>query len=394
MKDLLKGLLLLPSSFSPLTTGRLNVTWYLATIVQSLVFSALVLFSQSATVSLTELILLALLAFLFWPLLLAGLLEPVFTRAILTGTNDEQELHWWRQNRDNNRRAVIMAVGGHLLVYVLIQLLTVTTVLSLLLSFLLAALWSIAWISLYLRKVLNFSWSFSISTSFIIYACGIILFLSTSLSLPGLFLHVVLLALATWFFNKDIRLRFFIWALLIDKDLVTILSDKEFQSLCIELLFQCGDRVLADKLFKHFKNNEESPDQIVTEIRMLNCGMHFMQAIDQGLMHADECEGMPGYHLAMAEASLGARDPENAAAHSEEAIDLSGGPADLTWQESKLILAMASFNQFEHITGLNSCEEILLAPEDSSQRYSRIRKEAKLFRRRFYYLNMEREVVD
>jgi tetratricopeptide (TPR) repeat protein len=119
------------------------------------------------------------------------------------------------------------------------------------------------------------------------------------------------------------------------------------------------------------------------DVRVLSgVGLH-VEAIDRGLMALDT-EADAHLHLALAEALLAARDPDNAAAHAEEALEEAGDSAlNPVGSEALLMLALASFNNEEIESGLRACERLLAQSHSGDRRVNLILAETRALVRRF-----------
>jgi hypothetical protein len=376
----IKRLFLVPSSYADIHRESISPTTLITLVFQSIALSLILVFGLQSFDSPISVVFSAI----SWPFFVAGLLEPLFNRAVIIALRDEQELYWRRCFRDGVRIALLIAIN-HWLLISLIGTATGYFIADLEFFFsILAFLWFAGSIIQFLRKSLNFGFFFSmVIAGLLVLIVGIYLIFPAITNLllqTGLLLTMLV---STGLLNQDLFKRL---------DLIQNLARKDFfhlndeESGCygiLELLHLAGSRPLAERyLHTYLETVDMRPDPVLL-MRLLNATGKFMESVELGLGDSEDKRNDISWHCAMAEASFGARDSENAIAHAEEAYDLSGGLGNIFGREALLINALASFNELEQLSAVRHCILIGSGPDDGSLKSKRIKQEAEYFMRKF-----------
>lgn len=333
--------------------------------------------------------------FVFWILGVFSIAEPLYSLLLKISTADEVELHWWNRNRRTTRLAVFAVFSSFYLFYSIAQLFIITgSAFSLAL-----AGFVILWGYFALTAVTRYIWNFRPFSASVV-SLGptvVIATLAVSLLTPvvAYLVGIPAMIVAMFFTTSDIRLDRQARSdaeSIIRKGEIDIASFNDF----LEKIHQGGHPAPAGMILEALaagKIKDESSLPRWVKVRLLSTVGHYMEAIDEGLEAISGDLENVGLHLALAEASLGARDPENCAAHAEEALDLIGGGAVMIeGREALLFIALASFNQWEIESGQKACARILTFTKvKDGLRQRRIIKEARMLAQRFGMQEIEED---
>lgn len=307
-----------------------------------------------------------------------ALVEPALNMVLKASTADEPSLHWWNAGRSRGRSGVILVLA----------LSTVTfmagyVVLGLLAGTVLAAIM----VMVGLVALLAFGWNYRVTEALALAAAPFSLAGAAAVALiePWAALTLFLIALAALPFALND-----VWRARGARKAVAelIASARLDAGAVLDIVTECrlsGDATAARRLLVEFHHGvfRAVARPAWLDVRVLSAAGMYVEAIDRGLLALDT-EADASLHLAMAEAALAARDPENAAAHAEEALEEIGDSAlSLAGNEALLLLALASFNNEEVESGVRACERLLAQPPTADRRRANLQAEARALVRRF-----------
>lgn len=311
------------------------------------------------------------------------MVEPALNLVLFLSSADEAELHWWAQQKRITRKVAFSAVALGKLLFLLLNIIFLSFpgygfVPVLLFHFFLLIFFS---------AFIHYQWNHKVFTASILailpfLACIV---LEITVTLPALLILLfLLLSIPLVFFcSRDLLLK---------RSLKDFRSENKTDAVAhmLELIHQSAASAKAEM---ELRNINSYPPQARTwiSIRLFSATERFLEAIDLGLEALEMQNQNVQLHLALAEASLGARDGENCVAHAEAALELAGDTALTSpGQEALLFIALGSFSLGESATGLLACRRVLDIKHISGGiKKERIRKELQMLEKKFASQSME-----
>ena len=320
---------------------------------------------------------------LAWFLAILVLLEPALNMVLHLASMDEDEIHFWPRQRRITRKVTLAAVTMARLIYLIINdlllLLSSLEFLALLLFYLL--------LYLYFASFIHYQWNHK-KTPAAVFAilpllAAMVVEMVTGLDYIYQFIILLLSAPLVLLTCRDQLLK---------RQLqnVNARQDPNKAYHLLELIHQSGTTSKARKELQRIQNYPAAVRPWL-KVRLHSACNQFMEALDYGLSTLEKQPDSLHLHLAMAEASLGARDPENCAAHAEMALELAGDTA-LTSEgmEALMLIALGSFMLEEQETAIRACHRILdIQDLPLGMRRKRIRKETDLLLWKFSTQSLE-----
>jgi hypothetical protein len=356
------------------TSNHWNYSPYLLVMLVTMFLQQILALSWSAETVLANsltLLIYPLLSFCFWLLLIYTVATPLVNVMMRISISDEVELHWWPFQLEKIRKAILSSFTFTLVAQFLLgQLLGFLLGKSIMMM--IAALWG----SYILMRMLRAQWNFNTPVSGAITIVPLTIFAGAALLLSFGGLQLAVIALLMILFLpvafSDFRLR-----LLANKmaERLSKASDSTPEQVLdlLEIAHQAGG---SEPLKKLAAISNVLPAWL--EVRILNGQLKFLEALDLGIEAMQEGEDSAELHLAMAEASFGAYEAENAVAHAEEALEKSVGTATDNGAEAALFLALAHFNECEFSSGEAVLGRLLaMSTGRKSRKRKRILKESK-----------------
>lgn len=317
--------------------------------------------------------------FFYLVVIVLALAEPALNLLLKASTIDEPSLHWWAANRHRGRAGIVLVLAFATFVYALVTVLGG----GMLLAITFAVLLSVA----QMTALLVYGWNYRVTSAAMFAVAPLLVLMAAITALLEWWAAVALFLLALALSPAalhDLAHRHRARRMARDMIAAGRLEPEAVPDILAEARLG-GDQSAASMLLAALKDGpfrgQRRPSWL--DVRVLSgAGLH-VEAIDRGLMALDT-EADAQLHLALAEASLAARDPDNAAAHAEEALEAAGDSA-LTplGIEALLLLALASFCNEEIESGLRACERLLNTASSGDRRFSLIMAETRALVRRF-----------
>ena len=282
-----------------------------------------------------------LLHSLFWLIAAATVLEPITTLLLGLAEDDPLLLYWAQERRPQTRAAFLIALPAGLMLRALL-----TPWLGLL-----GDLIAFVYGFLLLARTLAVGWRFNTMTALVLAAAPVLLILALAAALtePVVAATTALIFIPLlWAATSDIRAQFRMDAAaekLIAREKI---AHEELTGLVRDVI-----RLRAAGAAGRLVEAEGPPLATAQRIALLTAAGRHLEAVDLGSKAIEAGESSAALHLAMAEACLRTDDPEDAAAHAEEAYDLGGDPQAL------VLLAVASFGMGERESGTAACMRVL-----------------------------------
>jgi hypothetical protein len=319
---------------------------------------------------------LAVLRTLFWSAAVPALLSPTLSLTLRLAEDDPLMLHWGKEQRREVRTACVAALSATLLLRgVVLAVVSPFGTASLLADFT-----SVPMGFLLASRMISAGWRYRFTTSMVL-ATGPALVataLAVGLTNPVTAAAISLLMLAPlWFFTDDIRVRRAAGRAV--RELVASDSmDSTKLEQVIHMLQEAGDPEDAILLLERMEADGEAQVTSELKIRLLTAGERQFEAAEVGSAVLEQGQASAELHIALADACLRTDDPEDAAAHAEEAYERGGS------LEALLLLAVACFGMGERDSGTTACRRILaLARKGSGREHRKMVGEAKILLRNF-----------
>lgn len=326
--------------------------------------------------ALTYLIIGAIATTAYWIIAVLAIGEPLLSSLIAFSEEDPLLLLWPEEQRSAARCACLTALSIPLLLIAFLTKLPAPNLILVLTFSLVAILYGY---SLLIRMLVVF-WRFSFSASAVIAAGPAIVAIAMAVALaePSIaFVTAVILIPILWLTTEDTRQRMMarmkVGSIATREELTA--QDLEASS---EIIRSAHSPRLAGILLDKIAGMEEEKGLQAIKVNLLLSAGKYIDAVDVGAAAIEAGQSGAELHLAMAEACLRSDDPENAAAHAQEAYELGAGP------ESLLLLAAAQFCLQEMESGISVCRRIIaLGHTQKGKRNKRILRKAGFLLRHF-----------
>ncbi len=319
---------------------------------------------------------LALFYSAFWIIASLSVLEPILTLMSRLAEDDPLMLHWAGERKPEARTACLSALAAVMLLRgILLAIVTVSPLPELIVDFFALPL-GFALVA----RIINTGWRFSYANALVIATAPAVAAGAMALALTEIFptaaVAILILALL-WPATTDMRLRNALRRAvkdLLDREKI---EPEEVGSAILRLAC-ANDPQTAEDLIDRLDVDSLLAGRPLTRMMILASAGRHLDAAALGVQESESGDTSAELHLALAEACLRTDDPDDAAAHAEEAYELGG---DL---RALIVLAVACFGMGERDSGSSACRRIIaLYRKDRKAGNKAIVREARLLLRNF-----------